>query len=673
MRKCYRCMKDYREDQGYKNNQYICPYCGFVDGTPPKELNHLSPGTILENRYGMGVVLGFGGFGITYKAWDFQLNTVVAIKEYYPSALVQRVPGQKDVIMYEGSKRQEFLSGLDRFLEEARSMSKFVNHPNIVRVDNYFEANHTAYIVMEFLDGISLKEFLKQEHGKIDYSMAIDIADCIINALDEIHKAGILHRDISPDNIFLCEGGVVKLLDFGAARFSDEEKEVTRSVILKPGFAPPEQYQSKSKQGPWTDIYALSATLYRAITGKLPDESVNRAVEDELHAPIEIDNQIPEYLSNTIMKGMALNPDLRFRNVEEFRKALKNQTKVEDLKVELKKRKRKRVLGIAVVALILVMGGLVAFNIFRRKKAQVDLESATITIWIAVDEDEDAEEQQQMMKNIVSKFKEDQPSINIEIEAVASGEYAKKLEEADASSSMPTLYESYYASDEILHDAASVEHVYEYIDDLENYYFFGEYKKEIVSAKQIPMGFNVPVVYVRTGKNDNTGGITIESYDDISACGVVNERYADTFLSSFGGNTGTYTMVVCDEDTAMEGFAEGSILYYMATVREFPDFNSNIDVAGLYQLYPLDTDIVYGAFTDAWSISGDAKGEEVIAAQVLLSYMLAERPQRIMYVTHRNTLPLNKKTYEILISNNGDFKVVNTYLDKLELDFEKTQ
>lgn len=665
MRKCFRCMKDYSDKQGYHNGKYICPYCGFAEGTPPKELNHLYPGTILQNRYVIGIVLGFGGFGITYKAWDYLLNRIVAIKEYYPNGLVQRVPGNKNVIVYEGEKEGDFISGMNRFLDEARKMSKFSDNKNVVCVDNFYEENNTAYIVMEYLDGISLKEYLKQENGKIDCEQALYITFHIIDALEDIHKAGILHRDISPDNIFLCENGIVKLIDFGAARFSDEEKEITRSIILKPGFSPPEQYQSKSKQGSWTDIYALSATLYSAITGVTPDESVNRIVEDEVKSPKELDENIPEYISNTIMKGMAINPSLRFRDIKEFRKALSNQTKVVEIKEEIKKRKRKRVFGIAGIAALLLAGGLTIFYLIVQKKNDIVLDSSVVTIWICIEGDEDADREKQMIENMADKFLEDQPAVEIEVVAIDSDYYSERLYEADENGTMPTIYEASGAPDEIIQSAASIDKVFDYTDNLsEDYFLIDEYKEYLSEKKQIPMGFNVPVVYVRTGKDIETEALVIDSYVDVADKGIVDERYKDIFDASFSCEG---DMKCNTEATALLWFADNKISYYMATVKEFSDFNSNVDLAGLYEMKQIDTEEVYGYFTESFCIDGSASDGEIRAAQVLLSYMLAEGAQKEMYVSNKNTLPLNKAAYEVLLDNNQDFKVLDAYMDKLKV------
>ena len=220
--RCKNCFKIF-------DNEYArCPFCGYSDGEPPKELYHLYPGTELLGRYVIGEVLGFGGFGITYKAWDKKFETILAIKEYYPSGIVNRNPGESEVILFTGKKKDIFDNGLVRFLDEAKNMAKFSQNNNIVNVFEYFEDNNTGYIVMEFLEGISLNSYLLKQTQKLPIDEIMTITMSVCSALKELHAIGIIHRDISPDNIFMCSNGKIKLIDFGAARFSlNEEKKMT--------------------------------------------------------------------------------------------------------------------------------------------------------------------------------------------------------------------------------------------------------------------------------------------------------------------------------------------------------------------------------------------------------------------------------------------------------------
>ena len=195
--RCFNCMELF--DEGER----ICPHCGFQRSTSPKEAYHLYPGMVLKKRYLMGTVVGFGGFGILYRAWDAKLKTMVAIKEFYPAGMVNRVPGQKEVILSTGRGRESYQDLLCRFLDEARNTAKFNQSEEIVHVFDFFEENGTAYMVMEYLRGNSFKDEIRKSHGKVSWKRALEVIFPVIEALKQIHKEGIIHRDISPDNIFI--------------------------------------------------------------------------------------------------------------------------------------------------------------------------------------------------------------------------------------------------------------------------------------------------------------------------------------------------------------------------------------------------------------------------------------------------------------------------------------
>ncbi|MBE5954294.1 MAG: zinc-ribbon domain-containing protein [Lachnospiraceae bacterium] len=301
----------------------FCPYCGTVMENNSTEYEcQLLPGRILKGRYAIGNVVGYGGFGITYGAVDNLMGTPVAIKEYYPFGVVDRDRYTGQLRLYKESDREEFMKGLDRFLGEARELVKFNNCPNVVSVLDFFTENDTAYMVMEFLDGQTLDEYIKINGGTLKEPMLTQTIFSVCEALEIVHNEGVIHRDISPDNIFICSDMTIKIIDFGAAKqfFATESKTV--SVVLKHGYAPPEQYISKGKFGPWTDIYALGATLYKAVTGTLPEESVGRIVEDALVPPIELNPDIPQGLNDAILKAMAIKAPERYQSIEEFRNDL---------------------------------------------------------------------------------------------------------------------------------------------------------------------------------------------------------------------------------------------------------------------------------------------------------------------------------------------------------------
>ena len=312
MQRCLGCMKEYGEEYD------VCPYCGYIKDTPPKNKAHLPGGTMISGRYMLGRVLGYGGFGVTYIAWDSRLNRAVAIKEFFPNSLSTRTIGETRVNCYDDKASQYFKEGVKKMLDEGNRLSKFTSNENIVNVYDCFEENNTAYIVMEYLDGEDLKQYLNEKGGKLPPEEAVEIILPVINALKDMHKEKIIHRDISPDNIFLCSDGKIKLLDFGSARLAVEDSDKSLSIMLKKGFAPKEQYAGRSKQGPWTDVYAVCATLYKMITGELPPESLERDVEP-LKSFSEFGIEGYDGLESVIRKGLEPEYTDRIQDVTELK------------------------------------------------------------------------------------------------------------------------------------------------------------------------------------------------------------------------------------------------------------------------------------------------------------------------------------------------------------------
>ena len=296
-----------------------CPHCGFDPSVPSADPTVLAPGSILLGKYIIGRTIGKGGFGITYLAYDTTAGRKVAIKEFYPYGLAVRTNGNPTVAVTTEDNANVFKAGAERFYEEAKLVSRFNGNPNIVAVHEFFYENDTVYFAMEYLSGNTLKDHI-QKNGTLNAGQALFIAQNVSNALMVAHSASVLHRDISPDNIMLCSNGEVKIIDFGAARQVMAERSQTFSVILKPGFAPLEQYQKKGKQGPWTDIYSLGATLYYALTGEIPDDPMSRQEEDSTFGENRFG--INEELWNIIVRATMLKSSDRYQDIFELRKDL---------------------------------------------------------------------------------------------------------------------------------------------------------------------------------------------------------------------------------------------------------------------------------------------------------------------------------------------------------------
>ena len=319
---CYNCFQEKETQEG------PCPYCGFDLAENEKKFPvALRAGTVLNGRYIVGRVLGQGGFGITYLAWDTKLEARVAVKEFMPNEIATRVGTTVSVAVE--SRTQDFTYGAERFQEEARTLAKFMGQPNIAGVTDYFDENDTSYFVMDYIEGISFKTYIANHGGKVSIEEALNVMIPVLRALTAVHAEGFIHRDVTPDNIYITKDGQVKLLDFGSARYSIGDKSKSLDVVLKVGYAPKEQYIRRSRQGPYTDVYSCAACLYAAITGFLPPESLERLDEDTLVPISQCGIDIPEYLDKAILKGLAVQPEDRFQSAAEFLDAIESQRVVE--------------------------------------------------------------------------------------------------------------------------------------------------------------------------------------------------------------------------------------------------------------------------------------------------------------------------------------------------------
>ena len=343
MKICFGCFEQY--DDSFD----ICPHCGYAEGTEPELATYMRPGAILNERYVIGRALGHGGFSVTYLAWDALLLHKVAIKEYLPSEYATRRPGESRLTIFSGKEGEYFQFGKEKFLDEAKRLSAFQNEDGIVHVYDCFSANETAYLVMEYLDGITLSEYLKKEaavspQGRIAPEEAISMLTPVMLSLQRVHDSGMIHRDIAPDNIMLLKDGGVRLIDFGAARHAVHDCGKSMTVIIKDGYSPEEQYNSHSVQGPAADVYALSATLYQMITGITPPGAIERGEylqkhkRDMLPPPSKFNKAVTKTQDTAILNGMALHTQDRTQSVAELYEELTAQTPVRRVQETIRKR-----------------------------------------------------------------------------------------------------------------------------------------------------------------------------------------------------------------------------------------------------------------------------------------------------------------------------------------------
>lgn len=311
VRRCAKCMEELTGD--------VCPKCGFDEKAAPQSPIGLRRNTVLHGRYLVGNILGQGGFGITYIGFDLLLNIKVAIKEYFPMGNVSRDHNFSNELQWNPSQlnQDQQKAGCENFLKEARKMAKIDSIPGIVRVRDTFFENKTAYIVMDFVEGVTLKASLLKS-GPMKYSECIAMLMPLMKSLSEVHKQGLIHRDISPDNIMIQPDGSLRLLDLGAAKDINVNREGVSQMVTKKGFSPAEQYMESGSIGGFTDVYAMCATIYYCITGKVVPDAMERLMQDPLNFALPMKENLTKEAEEILRAGLAVKAEERIQSMEEL-------------------------------------------------------------------------------------------------------------------------------------------------------------------------------------------------------------------------------------------------------------------------------------------------------------------------------------------------------------------
>lgn len=307
---CYRCMEKFDSDI------HICPNCGY-DNTTPHNPMYITPGTILHDRYLVGILLEYNGEGATYAGHDISTGCKVLLREYMPINLCSRVKN-KATINVNYNDLAKYKAFMAEYTELNKSLARLRNDSNINPVLDMFAENNTTYTVFEYIDGVKMLDFLKDNAGELSWEQVSKLFPPLFTTIGRLHNAGIIHRAISPDTVYITSKGELRLSSFciSAVRTADAGLEYE----LFKGYAAPEQYSasSSSRQGSWTDVYGICALIYRALTGCMPDDSINRLKHDDLHEPSMLNSQIPQHISRVIMDGMNLSGRDRIQTITEL-------------------------------------------------------------------------------------------------------------------------------------------------------------------------------------------------------------------------------------------------------------------------------------------------------------------------------------------------------------------
>lgn len=633
MKRCLNCMKEYEADL------CKCPHCNYEENTKPAEPYHLVPGLILNQKYTIGTVIGFGGFGVIYKAWDNNLKKIVAVKEYYPTAFLSRMPGETQAIVFNPQNTEDFNRGKAEFLAEARNLAKFNQHPNIVHVYDFFEANGTAYFVMEYLDGFNLNVYmqvLKKQKKTVDVETAKKITIAVLKALKVLHEKKIIHRDIKPSNIFLCRNGDVKLIDLGAASFSDLDKELTRAIVITPCYAPVEQYDMKSKQGPFTDIYAVGAVLYEMLTGIKPAEAVNRKIKDTMQEPAHINGSVPKKLSAACMRAMAVKSEIRFQNVDQFLNAITKQKKVRTDQEEIRFRNIRRII---VILLILALIGVAAYNIYlqyQKKYEEAVLPEAELSVWLPYEEDMSEEDTLELLQLMTEEYLQNNPAISVSYKAIPDEQYEEELIQALSTGEGPDVFDSSCLGDEYTVQFAQLDDLYSFpAYSGSDYVLLNDYKSYILEQKQLPLSFDIPILYENT----------------------ISEKKQTSDLS-----------VIADADKTE--FLKEKSRYYLGNTRDYADVQETF--AAVYQVGQIaDYKDLEGEFVNLWSIRSDVSEDEYNAAVRLLYYYLSETAQDYYTIQNNHAIPVNKTILNTYKDIYDEFDISDDILKELSFVNEK--
>lgn len=543
------------------------------------ELYALDTTVILNNRYEILSPIGSGGFSVLYKAYDHELEAIVAIKEYFPATIAERIPHSREVTVRNDDAGARFQKGLLTFREEAHKMAELGGLHNTVDVLQTFDENNTSYIVMELLEGQTLLQYLQTLPGGryTDIEDAKKTIYLVAEALSYAHSKKILHRDVSPDNIFLCRDGRVKLIDFGAAREITEDADL--SVVVKAGCTPPEQYRKSGRQGPWTDLYALGATFYRMLTGTYPETAPDRAYSDqECPAPSQINPAVPAYIDALLLRCLAYDYTLRVSSAAEVMDVLRSARQLPFPAEILKKRKALRRAQYILFAVCLVLVLLIAVVVYKQSENlyNIRIDGCTLTMEIPADFSEESG-----LRAAAADFQTMYPEMEIVFVPAGGQSDADILIAVDDSTQRASLSEIRNVSRETVEDDA------------------------------VTLGYDAAVVYLHLEKA-YAQNVRLEAIE--TAADIPREYWTENYDDFLDSACACYVW-------------QGSVARYRDIQKALP---------GMYRVMASDTPMVPVRFCVR---PMDGEKNAYNAAMRFLLYLMSERAQEILFVQHAGIVP----------------------------------
>lgn len=608
----------------------------------------LPEGILLNNKYKLIKTIGSGAFSFVYLAKDVYNGMDVAIKELFVPMYCSRKFGSQEVCISDPESEIRFAYLRGRFADEFNCLAKLRDNSQVIKYYEYFYCNNTAYMVIEYLTGLPLDQYIDRSGGRLPLASAITLMNQLLDVLEDVHKHGIVHRDLKPENLFLTSDLHLKLIDFGAGRFSSKEKEnsiINELRVITHGFAPPEQYVTNKAQGAFTDVYATGAICYYMLTGVIPGTSIDRRMSDTLAAPIALNPSIPANISNAIMRAMELEPELRYRSAKEFKKGLTSGSTVRSAaSVGRKKKAGRRLVTLTVLALAALLAA-GAYWLYGHSVHVYDLvrEDSEVNLMLPLNEDIQSEKEQiDAWRAVTDDFSDyitmrGGGRVTFDIVCVDEAGYDSAVKKAAADGTVALFC---YSDQCPINSADTLELTAEALQ--RDFYFSADTKSNRFFEKTdisvcIPVSYDKPVLFTND-KLMNKYGVRAEDLRTMNDILSVHTDEAAGLLA------------VCDilrgyaaayEPLTRDAFTHSEALFYIGMLSE-SNFLRESEIKGYYTISPLPSD--FGApeeITNCFGVTDCGSESARNAAQLFLAYISGSEAQDTLYIQNGSYVPVN--------------------------------